>query len=107
MAFHPRPPVDSMIVQLVPTKPRFDVLNEVFFHRFVRALFTQRRKTLKAALLVTAQLLDVQAMGQLIAKLPQQCVVRRPYELSPEEIAALSNDSFELHQAQKMDVQQK
>ena len=105
-AFNPRPAVDSVIVKLVPTKPRFEVLNDVFFHSFVRALFTQRRKTLRAALLVAAQLLDVQAMDQLIAKLPQHWLVRRPYELSPEEIATLSNDSFELHEAQKTRVQQ-
>jgi len=105
-AFNPRPAVDSVIVKLVPTKPRFEVLNDVFFHNFVRALFTQRRKTLRAALLVAAQLLDVQAMDLLIAKLPQRWLVRRPYELSPEEIATLSNDSFELHEAQKTRVQQ-
>ena len=78
----------------------------MFFHSFVRALFTQRRKTLRAALLVAAQLLNVQAMDQLIAKLPQDWLARRPYELSPEEIATLSNDSFELHEAQKTRVQQ-
>jgi 16S rRNA (adenine1518-N6/adenine1519-N6)-dimethyltransferase len=104
-AFNPRPAVDSVIVRLVPTKPRFNVLNDVFFHRFVRALFTQRRKTLKAALIVTAQLLNVQAMDQLIAKIPQHCLARRPYELSPEEIANLSNDSFELNEVQKRRVQ--
>ena len=105
-AFDPRPAVDSVIVKLVPTKPRFEVLNDVFFHSFVRALFTQRRKTLRAALLVAAQLLNVQAMDQLIAKLPQDWLAHRPYELSPEEIATLSNDSFELHEAQKTRVQQ-
>ena len=99
-AFDPRPAVDSVIVRLVPTQPRFYVLNEMFFHRFVRALFTQRRKTLKAALMVTARLLNVQAMDQLIAKMPQYCLARRPYELSPEEIATLSNDSFELREVQ-------
>jgi hypothetical protein len=45
-------------------------------------------------------------MDQLIAKLPQDWLARRPYELSPEEIATLSNDSFELHEAQKTRVQQ-
>jgi 16S rRNA (adenine1518-N6/adenine1519-N6)-dimethyltransferase len=105
-AFNPRPAVDSVIVRLVPTKPRFYVLNDIFFHRFVRALFTQRRKTLRAALMVTARLLNVQAMDQLIAKIPQHCLARRPYEFSPEEIATLSNDSFELHEVQKGSVQE-
>jgi len=105
-AFNPRPAVDSVIVSLVPTKPRFSVVNDMFFHRFVRALFTQRRKTLKAALMVTAQLLNIKTMDYLIAKMPQRCLVRRPYELSPEEIATLSNDSFELLEVQRTTAQQ-
>jgi 16S rRNA (adenine1518-N6/adenine1519-N6)-dimethyltransferase len=100
-AFIPRPRVDSAIVKLVPTTPRFFVRDEAFFHQFVRALFTQRRKRLRAALMVTAQLLNVQAMGQLITRLPPRCLLRRPYELSPEEIATLSDDAFELLQVQK------
>ncbi|MGA7075646.1 MAG: 16S rRNA (adenine(1518)-N(6)/adenine(1519)-N(6))-dimethyltransferase RsmA [Halobacteriota archaeon] len=99
-AFIPRPRVDSAIVKLIPVKPRFDVLDEAFFHNFVRALFTQRRKRLKAALKIAARLLNVQAADQLIAKLPPRCLLRRPYELSPEEIATLSDDFFKLSQLQ-------
>jgi 16S rRNA (adenine1518-N6/adenine1519-N6)-dimethyltransferase len=93
-AFIPRPRVDSTIVKLIPVRPQFDVLDEIFFHAFVRALFTQRRKRLKAALVIAARLLNVQAVDQLIAKLPQRCLQLRPYELPPEKIAALSDDFF-------------
>lgn len=99
-AFIPRPRVDSTIVKIVPVKPRFDVLDEVFFHNFVRALFTQRRKGLKAALRTAARLLNVKAVDQLITKLPPRCLLRRPYELSPEEIATLSDDFFKMSQLQ-------
>jgi len=99
-AFIPRPRVDSAIVKIVPVKPRFDVLDEVFFHNFVRALFTQRRKRLKAALRIAARLLNMQAVDQLIAKLPPRCLLRRPYELSPEDIATLSDDIFQMSQLQ-------
>jgi 16S rRNA (adenine1518-N6/adenine1519-N6)-dimethyltransferase len=99
-AFVPRPRVDSAIVKLIPVKPRFDVLDEVFFHDFVRALFTQRRKRLKAALMTAARLLNAQAVDELIAKLPPRCLLHRPYELSPEEIAVLSDDLFSLNQLQ-------
>jgi 16S rRNA (adenine1518-N6/adenine1519-N6)-dimethyltransferase len=97
-AFIPRPRVDSAIVKLIPVRPQFDVLDEVFFHAFVRALFTQRRKRLKAALVIAARLLNVQAVDQLIAKLPLRCLQLRPYELPPEKIAALSDDFFKLSQ---------
>ena len=97
-AFNPRPRVDSAIVKLIQVKPRFDVLDETFFHDFVRAIFTQRRKRLKAALMTAAKLLNVQAVNQLIAQLPPRCLLHRPYELSPEEIASLSDDFFRLSQ---------
>jgi len=97
-AFIPRPRVDSAIVKLIPVKPQFDVLDDVFFHSFVRALFTQRRKRLKAALIIAAQLLNMQAVDQLIAKLPLRCLQLRPYELPPEKIAALSDDFLQLTQ---------
>jgi 16S rRNA (adenine1518-N6/adenine1519-N6)-dimethyltransferase len=97
-AFIPRPRVDSAIVRLIPVNPQFDVLDEVFFHTFVRALFTQRRKRLKAALVIAARLLNVQAVDRLIAKLPLRCLQLRPYELPPEKIAALSDDFLKLSQ---------
>jgi len=97
-AFVPRPRVESMIVKLVPTAPRFDLYDEAFFHQFVRALFTQRRKKLKRALIVAAKLLNTETVGKMVAKLPQDCLARRPYELAPEEIASLANDIFELRQ---------
>ena len=97
-AFMPRPRVDSAIVKLIPVKPQFDVLDDVFFHSFIRALFTQRRKRLKAALVIAGQLLNVRAVDQLIAKLPLRCLQLRPYELPPEKIAALSDDFLRLSQ---------
>ncbi|HYA32630.1 MAG TPA: 16S rRNA (adenine(1518)-N(6)/adenine(1519)-N(6))-dimethyltransferase RsmA [Candidatus Bathyarchaeia archaeon] len=103
-AFNPRPKVDSVIVKLVPTQPRFHVLNEMFFQRFVSALFTQRRKTLKAALKVTGRLLNVRTTEQLMAELDPHRLVQRPYELSPEEIATLSNRLFELTKFMKDDT---
>jgi 16S rRNA (adenine1518-N6/adenine1519-N6)-dimethyltransferase len=97
-AFIPRPRVESAIVKLTPVRPQFDVLDEIFFHNFVRALFTQRRKRLKAALVIAAKLLNVQAVDQLIAKLPLRCLQLRPYELPPEKIALLSDDFLKLSQ---------
>jgi 16S rRNA (adenine1518-N6/adenine1519-N6)-dimethyltransferase len=97
-AFTPRPRVTSTLVKLVPVKPRFDVRDEAFFHDFVRALFTQRRKRLKAALAIAAQLLNVTAVAEIGAQLSTRCLARRPYELSPEEIATLSNRALELGQ---------
>ncbi len=50
-AFHPIPEVDSAIVELIPRKPPFKVIDEVTFFEVVEALFTQRRKMVKNSLL--------------------------------------------------------
>ena len=46
-AFHPPPKVHSAILRLLPlTTPRFDVGDEAYFRRLVKAAFGNRRKTL-------------------------------------------------------------
>ncbi len=93
-AFRPQPPVTSTLVRVLPTPPQFEVYNEKFFHEFVRALFTQRRKKLRNALATTAKLLGTRSIDALIDELPQRCLARRPYELAPSEIGALANRVF-------------
>jgi 16S rRNA (adenine1518-N6/adenine1519-N6)-dimethyltransferase len=49
--FYPPPEVDSVIVRLTPWKAApFEVTDEAFFRRMVKALFTQRNKKLGNAL---------------------------------------------------------
>ncbi|MGZ4943073.1 MAG: 16S rRNA (adenine(1518)-N(6)/adenine(1519)-N(6))-dimethyltransferase RsmA [Halobacteriota archaeon] len=93
-AFAPQPQVASAIVRILPTPPQFEVYDEAFFHHFVRALFTQRRKKLRNALATTAKLLGGDGVNEVIDKLPQQCLARRPYELAPSEIGCLANYVF-------------
>lgn len=93
-AFVPQPHVTSAIVRILPTPPQFEVCDEAFFHQFVRALFTQRRKKLRNALVTAAKLLGVGGMNEIIDALPQQCLARRPYELAPPEIGSLANYVF-------------
>lgn len=45
--FMPKPNVDSIVVEFVKTKTKFDVKNEEFFFKLVRDSFTQKRKTLR------------------------------------------------------------
>ncbi len=50
-AFHPRPAVDSMVVELIPLpEPRVAAAGTPLFSSVVRAAFQQRRKTLANAL---------------------------------------------------------
>ncbi|MDD1720798.1 MAG: 16S rRNA (adenine(1518)-N(6)/adenine(1519)-N(6))-dimethyltransferase RsmA [Euryarchaeota archaeon] len=93
-AFLPQPQVNSAIVRILPTPPQFEVYDEAFFHQFVRALFTQRRKTLRNALITTAKLLGADKLNETIDELPQHWLARRPYELAPPELGCLANYVF-------------
>ncbi|MCO8245963.1 MULTISPECIES: 16S ribosomal RNA methyltransferase A [unclassified Haladaptatus] len=46
-AFAPQPEVESAIVRTTPRDPEYEVDNEAFFLDFVKAVFTQRRKTIR------------------------------------------------------------
>ena len=93
-AFLPQPQVTSAIVRIRPALPQFKVYDERFFHQFVRALFTQRRKKLRNALATAAKVLGENRINEVIDELPHQCLARRPYELAPREIARLANFVF-------------
>ncbi len=93
-AFIPQPRITSTIVRILPALPQFEVCDEMFFHQFVRALFTQRRKKLRNALATAAKVLGADRINEVINELPQPCLARRPYELAPREIAHLANFVF-------------
>ncbi len=80
--FNPQPRVDSAIVKLVPLdSPAFFVQDEKFFFNLTRNLFSYRRKKIKNVL--------KNVYGFTHPNLPFS--ERRIGELSPEEIAELSN----------------
>lgn len=90
-AFHPRPKVKSAIVELIPRKPPFEVSDRQFFFRLVTAIFSQRRKKLRGALINSAHLLKIEDMDEAILSLPDDLLERRPGELTPEELAKVAN----------------
>jgi len=49
-AFDPQPAVESAVVRLTPRDPAYEVDDEEFFLLFVKAVFTQRRKTVRNAI---------------------------------------------------------
>lgn len=87
-AFYPVPKVDSTVIRLTPlTEPRVKLSDERFFFRVVKGAFSQRRRTLRNALMgaqFPPEVLD-QAF-QTLGIDPQ----RRGETLSIEEFARLS-----------------
>jgi len=94
-AFRPRPEVRSAIVKIVPRPPSLDVVDKDFFFDFISAVFTQRRKQMKNAIINAAHMFNVKDVKKALALLPKELMHKRPEQLSPEELAILSNLIYE------------
>jgi 16S rRNA (adenine1518-N6/adenine1519-N6)-dimethyltransferase len=82
--FFPQPKVTSSVVRLrILPSPRFQLNDEMFFRKMVRAIFGKRRKTLRNSL---GYFLD--AMSTTLAEFD---LMKRPEQLSIEELVELAN----------------
>jgi len=91
-SFWPSPKVNSLIVRLKPRCPPFRVEEEKIFLDVVRAIFTQKNKKLRNAIVPffsRFKLSKKEAM-KLAERLPFHD--RRPRELCPEEIGLITNE---------------
>lgn len=89
--FHPQPEIDSIIVQLKPKPPPFRVKDEVFFAKFVQALFTQRNRKVRNA--IQPFLRRERAVSKATAKTADSIPFhdRRVRELAPEDFGEIAN----------------
>ncbi|MFC4549594.1 MULTISPECIES: 16S rRNA (adenine(1518)-N(6)/adenine(1519)-N(6))-dimethyltransferase RsmA [Halorussus] len=101
-AFSPAPRVQSAVVRTTPRDPDYEVDDEAFFLRFVKALFTQRRKTLRNAIRNTPHISgldDADAVVDAIAAgetdLDPDVLGRRAGEIPPKTFAALAEVAAE------------
>ena len=97
-SFWPQPKVDSLMVRLRPREPPFRVLDEGVFFDVVRAIFSQRNKKLRNAVMPFLGRFKLSGgeATRIADSLPFHD--RRPRELSPEEIGLVANEAFkELH----------
>jgi 16S rRNA (adenine1518-N6/adenine1519-N6)-dimethyltransferase len=86
-AFYPPPRVRSAVVRLTPRPPKFEVDEDRFF-RLVRGMFTVKKKTVRNGLIIAEK---VEGIEVDINAVPDELLKKRVYELSPEEIALISN----------------
>ncbi|MBB6645184.1 16S ribosomal RNA methyltransferase A [Halobellus ruber] len=92
-AFDPQPEVESAVVRVRPRDPDYEVGDEGFFFDFVKALFTQRRKTVRNGIRNTAHisgLSDPEAVVDAVAAEDEDLLRARPGSLAPSEFAALT-----------------
>jgi 16S rRNA (adenine1518-N6/adenine1519-N6)-dimethyltransferase len=90
-AFQPAPEVDSAVIKLIPRPTPFEIRDEAFFMKFVTAVFSQRRKKLRNAILNTNYMLKIPCIKEVINQLPEDLINKRAENLTPEQLAELAN----------------
>jgi len=89
-AFDPQPAVESAVVRCTPRDPDYAVGDEAFFLRFVKALFTQRRKTVRNAIRNTGHISGLDEPEAVVEAADEELLRRRPGTLEPAAFAALA-----------------
>ncbi|GAB3418337.1 16S ribosomal RNA methyltransferase A [Haloparvum alkalitolerans] len=89
-AFSPPPAVQSAVVRCTPRDPDYEVADEAFFLGFVKALFTQRRKTVRNAIRNTAHISGLGAPEAVVEAADEDLLRKRPGDLAPAGFAALA-----------------
>ncbi len=97
-AFDPQPAVESAVVRTTPREPTYAVPDEERFLALVRAVFTQRRKTMRNAVRNTVHIsgLSDGTADALVARADEDLMGRRAGAVSPAEFARLAALSVEV-----------
>lgn len=94
-AFSPPPAVESAIVRTTPRQPDYYVEDEQFFLRFVKALFTQRRKTIRNAIRNTVHISGLDDGDAVVDAAPEDLLRKRAGNVTPAEFARLAQIATE------------
>lgn len=89
-AFRPQPAVESAVVRTRPREPSYSIDDEAFFLTFVKALFTQRRKTLRNAIRNTTHISGVFDPDAVLEAVDEELLGKRPDAVTPAEFARLT-----------------
>jgi 16S rRNA (adenine1518-N6/adenine1519-N6)-dimethyltransferase len=87
-AFDPRPAVESAVVRTTPRDPDYEV-DEAVFMALVRAVFTQRRKTMRNAVRNTVHISGIADADAVVAAADEELLGRRAGDVTPAEFAEL------------------
>lgn len=94
-AFDPQPAVESAIVRTTPRDPTYSVPDEDFFLDFVRAVFTQRRKTMRNAIRNTTHISGIDDEAAVVDGADADLLRKRAGSVSPAEFAELATLAWE------------
>ena len=94
-AFSPPPAVESGVVRTVPREPDYEVDDEDFFLRFVKACFTQRRKTIRNAIRNTPHISGLADPDAVVEAADEEFLRKRADAMTPAEFAELATLALE------------
>jgi len=90
--FFPPPDVDSLIVRMKPREPPFTVKDRAAFFELVQALFTQRNRKIRKAIIPFLCKKGVEREDAAILADSLPFHNKRVRELAPEDFGALTNE---------------
>jgi 16S rRNA (adenine1518-N6/adenine1519-N6)-dimethyltransferase len=94
--FYPPPDVDSIVVRLKPRKPPFFVEDEEIFFELVQALFTQRNRKIRNAIVPFLHKREVENVNAVELADSLTFGEKRVRELAPEDFGALTNEVIQV-----------
>jgi 16S rRNA (adenine1518-N6/adenine1519-N6)-dimethyltransferase len=95
-AFAPAPAVESAVVRTTPREPAYEVPDEALFMRLVRAVFTQRRKTMRNAVRNTAHISGLDDPEAVVEAAEESLLSERAGALPPAAFARLARTAAEV-----------
>jgi len=101
-AFDPQPAVESAVVRTTPRDPDYEVPSDDFFLRFLKAVFTQRRKTMRNAVRNTAHISGLGAPDAVVDAAAEAQMDERAGDLAPADFAALARLAWDVGDPQEV-----
>jgi 16S rRNA (adenine1518-N6/adenine1519-N6)-dimethyltransferase len=95
-AFSPAPAVESAVVRTTPREPEYEVPDDERFMALVRAVFTQRRKTMRNAIRNTTHISDVEDPEALVDASDETLLGKRAGNVPPAAFARLARTAAEV-----------
>ena len=95
-AFDPQPRVTSALVRTTPRDPDYSVPDDDFFMDFLKAVFTQRRKTMRNAVRNTAHISGLGDPDAVVDAADEELMSARAGKLTPADFATLATLAHEV-----------
>jgi 16S rRNA (adenine1518-N6/adenine1519-N6)-dimethyltransferase len=95
-AFDPQPRVESAVVQTMPRNPEYSVPDDQFFMDFLKAVFTQRRKTMRNAVRNTAHISGLGDPDAVVEAADEDLMSARAGKVTPAAFAQLSTLAYDV-----------